>query len=374
MNVGERELKQLRDASVLLGEISSAEELPRRTFEIVGGMVPSDISSYELVTEDPDKSTYVTAPAFIEVDHEAYMASLGDHPLIQHARQMPGLGTTRMADVIDRRGLRRLNIYNYVLRPLGIEEQMALSSPAGPGAVFGLTLNRLRGPFSDRERLLLELLGPSILASRRHARLRSLAVAAIEAEERHAERTRLGIVLVDRRGAPRRMTSRAEELLARVEQLPTGAKPRLPERIAAWVRIQVRDAPIAGGGRRVTRVRCDGGFVRAEFVPASSSRHSHALLLWQERHAAATLAGDPLTPRQHEVFAHLARGMTDKEIAKALDLSIRTVQKHLERGYRTLGVGSRGEAIVRLLGDRLHRREATACSAFGDEMQAVALE
>jgi DNA-binding CsgD family transcriptional regulator len=359
MNLDESDLKQLREASVSLGDVSSAEELARRTLEIVGGMIPCDLSSYELVTEAPDRSTYVTEPTFVEVDDEAYMTSIADHPLIRHARKMPGLAATRMADVIGRRELRRLNIYNYVLRPLGIEEQVALSSPAGPGAVFGLTLNRLSEPFSDRERLLLELLGPSVLASRRHSRLRSLAGAAIEAEERHAERTGLGIVLVDRRGVPRLMTSRAEKLLATVERPASRAKPRLPERIAAWVRTQVRDEPIAGGGRRVTHVRCDEGSVHAELVPAPSSQHSHALLLWQERHAAVALAGAPLTPRQHEVFTYLARGMTDKEIATALDLSVRTVQKHLERGYRTLGVGSRGEAIARLL-DRSHQNASPA--------------
>jgi DNA-binding CsgD family transcriptional regulator len=359
MNVKESDLRQLRDASVLLGEVASAEELPRRTLEIVRGMIPCDISSYELVTEAPENSTYVTEPNFIAVEPEAYMASLGDHPLVRHARQLPGMGATRMADVIGRRALRRLNIYNYVLRPLGIEEQMALSSPAGRGAVFGLTLNRVRGPFSDREVLQLELLGPSVLAARRHSRLRSLAAAAIEAEERHAKRTGLGIVLIDRRGAPRLMTSRAEGLLARVERPAPGAKPRLPELIAAWVRIQVRGAATPGG-RRVTVFRCDDGAIHTEFVPAASDRDSHSLLLWHEQPAAVTLAGDPLTPRQREVFAHLLRGMKDKEIAKALDLSVRTVQKHLERGYRTMGVGSRGEAISQLLGDRLHRQEATA--------------
>lgn len=54
----------------------------------------------------------------------------------------------------------------------------------------------------------------------------------------------------------------------------------------------------------------------------------------------------PLTEREHEVLQLAASGMANKEIAAALDVSVRTVEAHLSHIFRKLDVGSRTEAIL----------------------------
>lgn len=61
---------------------------------------------------------------------------------------------------------------------------------------------------------------------------------------------------------------------------------------------------------------------------------------------AAALGARGLTDRQAEVLWLIARGRSSQDAAAVLGLSDRTVQKHLERCYRTLGVGSRSEAAT----------------------------
>jgi DNA-binding CsgD family transcriptional regulator len=56
------------------------------------------------------------------------------------------------------------------------------------------------------------------------------------------------------------------------------------------------------------------------------------------------LQGLGLTLRQAEVLRLVAMGRSDQHTADALGIGIRTVQKHLERSYRELGVSSRSEA------------------------------
>jgi DNA-binding CsgD family transcriptional regulator len=51
-----------------------------------------------------------------------------------------------------------------------------------------------------------------------------------------------------------------------------------------------------------------------------------------------------LTQRQSEVLRLVAMGHSDQDAAAALDIGIRTVQKHLERCYRTLDVSGRSQA------------------------------
>lgn len=55
---------------------------------------------------------------------------------------------------------------------------------------------------------------------------------------------------------------------------------------------------------------------------------------------------EPLTGREHEVLRMAGRGMANKQIGTALDVSVRTVQAHLSRVFRKLGVGSRTEAVL----------------------------
>lgn len=54
----------------------------------------------------------------------------------------------------------------------------------------------------------------------------------------------------------------------------------------------------------------------------------------------------PLSEREIQVLQHAAQGKTNKEIARALGLSARTVQAHLHHAFRKLDVASRTEAIV----------------------------
>ena len=53
-----------------------------------------------------------------------------------------------------------------------------------------------------------------------------------------------------------------------------------------------------------------------------------------------------LTYRQNEVLTMIAKGMQNKEIAKALNLSIYTVMDHVKHLYNKLSVSSRAEAAL----------------------------
>lgn len=54
----------------------------------------------------------------------------------------------------------------------------------------------------------------------------------------------------------------------------------------------------------------------------------------------------PLSERESQVLSLLARGFTNKDIAQALILSVRTVEAHLRGIFAKLGVNSRTEAAL----------------------------
>ncbi|MFC2073210.1 response regulator transcription factor, partial [Chloroflexota bacterium] len=53
-----------------------------------------------------------------------------------------------------------------------------------------------------------------------------------------------------------------------------------------------------------------------------------------------------LTPREIEILRLAAKGMSNKDIAKVLFLSLRTVKSHLTNIFNKMGCGSRTDAII----------------------------
>ncbi len=58
---------------------------------------------------------------------------------------------------------------------------------------------------------------------------------------------------------------------------------------------------------------------------------------------------EPLTPREKEILRLVASGMSNKEIADKLYLSLRTVKAHLSNIFNKMEVASRSEALVTAL-------------------------
>jgi NarL family two-component system response regulator LiaR len=64
-------------------------------------------------------------------------------------------------------------------------------------------------------------------------------------------------------------------------------------------------------------------------------------------HRSGTKNGmDQITERELEVLGLAARGMSNRDIARELSISVRTVQTHLSNVFNKIGVGSRTEAVM----------------------------
>ena len=58
-------------------------------------------------------------------------------------------------------------------------------------------------------------------------------------------------------------------------------------------------------------------------------------------------SGEPLSAREMEIMKLATRGMSNKDIAKELCLTVRTVKAHLSNSFVKLNVASRTEAILK---------------------------
>jgi DNA-binding NarL/FixJ family response regulator len=100
-----------------------------------------------------------------------------------------------------------------------------------------------------------------------------------------------------------------------------------------------RDEPVAELARAIIAVG------RGEItLPPSIARRALTALARGESPAGDLI--EPLSDREADVLQHLAQGMTNKDIAQSLILSVRTVEAHLRNIFGKLGVRSRTEAAL----------------------------
>jgi DNA-binding CsgD family transcriptional regulator len=163
-----------------------------------------------------------------------------------------------------------------------------------------------------------------------------------------------GVVLLDRTGGVELCTEQARIWLTRycVSGFSRREIRSLPEPIQSWVRSALQNKSLwaRGIGDPATPLILRRGdqFLAMRLV-ADYGRGQHLLLM--EEAAMNTppdlLGGLGLTPREAEVLAWVAQGKTNRETGIILEMSTRTVQKHLERIFVKLNVESRTSAILK---------------------------
>jgi len=97
--------------------------------------------------------------------------------------------------------------------------------------------------------------------------------------------------------------------------------------------------------------------VLSRFVPTATNPSSSARSSWE------------LSQREMDFLKLMVKGMSNKEIASDLGLSIRTVQGHLRQIFKKLGVSSRTEAVVYALKENLITLDDLPRSEMGQKLR-----
>lgn len=315
-------------------------------------VIPADIACYREIRPQSHELRFACFPVGAVGPHEiaAFQRHAEQHPIRAHSRHTAENGVYRLSDFASTSQFHALALYQECYRPLGIEYEISASLVLAPGIVAEIALDRRRCDFSERDCAVLEMLRPHAVQAYQNAEAISNSASSVSELRQLIVGHDRAVIILTGRG---RIKDWTEEARLWVKQYCNAIFPqpayRLPECFGNWYQRQLRlldtVADIAHP-RQPLVVRGETGCLTVHFI-ADHVNEEHMLLL-EEQRAIATPETFGLTAREAEVLAWVAQGKTNPEIGQILNLSARTVQKHLEHVYQKLGVETRTAAVRRV--------------------------
>ena len=348
--LGWRDLRALQGCVAELYEVGGLNVFRNRVVRIITSIVPGDLTVYAEVDLRGRKvalNQEAEAGLGLRDGSRVFAAHMGDLPLFTAYRRGEA-SAVKISDFLTQRQFHRTALYNEFYRRIGIEYHASKGLPGPSGLVTAISILRRRKDFTERDRIVLNLLGPHLNQSYRNAATITRLENELALLRNGVEALNNGVVIMAGDGRVGAMTSRARHWIADYfDDPPRGGL--LPKTLREWVR--QGDAQLASRDEAVVprvpmRVERGGRHLSVRLVGDGDDR----LLLLSERHSDPRpdlLGSLGLSRREAEVLAWVAEGKTNAEVAQMLGTSVRTIDKHLEHVFRKLGVETRTAAASR---------------------------
>ncbi len=313
-------------------------------------LVPSDATVYNEYNFKRNRIVWQQNPAnFASPGSEKIWEEYShEHPILDHFRRTKNGQAVKFSDFVTKRQFHRTILYNEFFRALHLEHQMTFCLQEPTSLLVAIALNRAASDFSERERLVLNLLRPHLVQAYQNAE----AVTRLFLELTHVkgalERLDRGVVFLSGDGKVQSMTEIARQWMEEYFGMRAGCADCLPDELERWVRHQkavLGEKDKAPPPRKPLVVQGE----EADLLVCLVSELDQSLLLLEKRQTAvdpACLEFLGLTRREAEVLVWITQGKTNAEIALILDMRPKTVEKHLERIFNKLGVETRTAAAT----------------------------
>lgn len=263
------------------------------------------------------------------------------HPVLDHYLRTKQTGFFKISDFISQGQYRDSALYKELYKDMDVEDGMVSFFEPREGWVAAVALHRDRRSFRERDRDVLNLLQPHIAQAWRNAKETSAVSAQVQEMREIINGFDCGVIALTADGRARAISPWAQRVLGEFCGTQSVHGDQLPDSIQRWVHAcerQIRLEQMPPPLSPLTIEHAEGFLtIRLVLCPAQ-----HLLILRVRRKTLAERTG--LTRRQKEVLTWVAQGKTNEEIGKILNLSHRTVQKHLENIFTKLGVETRTAA------------------------------
>jgi DNA-binding CsgD family transcriptional regulator len=164
-NLRERDFRAGLDFLGAIGESArDSASFAQLGVERLPGLVASEFTTLSVCNlVNGRRSVYgLPSGALSAEDRAAFDRHFQEHPLVRYHGHQGGTDAHRISDSIPFERFRRGALYNDYYRRVRIDHALALPIYVRDGLLVSFVLNRTRRDFTDREKLLLDLLRPQL--------------------------------------------------------------------------------------------------------------------------------------------------------------------------------------------------------------------
>ena len=337
MVLDEREFRRILDFAAEVSVLADVDTLGDVVVDRLPLLVRCEQIAFNEVDPVAGRTTWTVRPwSELADDTAAWFARHAhQHPVIAHYMRTRDGRPRTISDFMTPEQFHKTALYEHLYARLGAEDQLSCTLPLEAPLLVGIALNRTSRDFSARDREVLNLIRPHVLAAYRNAQVYTRLRSTIANLALAADGLVDGLVVLDRRGRIEYATPHAAALLDHWLGAETDDALQ-----------QMRQRPANRPGSPLNIRRGDDALQLRVLPGAINGCDLLVVSQVAGRAQAAALVGLGLTPRQAEVLALVASGKNNKEIASHLTVSVLTVKKHLESIYNRLGVRNRVDAAL----------------------------
>ncbi len=338
-----------QDLGILLSAVATlhsdftAQTLPERMLAAAATIIAADRVSFTGFRYDGAMADLIwdDGEGYSPAEVDVFQALMHEHPLYRAYISEGRTETLKITDILPEYKFERTALYNEFYRRVGVSNQLVTPIPVSNEMFVTCSINIKDRDFSERDKMVLNLMSPHFTSAINNA-------FAYERVSGTLEKKGCAIVALSADGKPEFISEFGQILFRKYFPNEKCGERSLPETIKAWI----EQTKLATGANvefplLALKVRNDGGEMTARLSLNGLIRKQ--ILVLEEKLSPSPKAFEQLrlTPREAEVMFLITQGKSDPVIAILLNLSVRTVHKHVENIYQKLGVETRTAAMLR---------------------------
>lgn len=348
--LGADDLERCLAVLPLLYRAMDMTSFPRVSLMVLNELIPTAIfSSYNEVDMRTGGARVLAEPESFTAGLERFRPVMwtyrAQHPLM--ARFENGLhdGVWKISDFLNGEAFHALDIYTHIFAKIGVEDTLSMTLQSNEALKVFYAINGTQN-FTERDRAVLVTLQPHLtqafenaIAFTKSRALFLLSARAISDSENH------GFMLVDASGRIQHANERGCKHL--IEAFPSTLGEMLPPELMDWV---IHSLPLLERPHNAFELNQLG----TTFIFRSAAADEGTWIIVSRCEDESLLSKAlvdrfHVTLRQAEVLLWLSRGKTNFEIGSILKMSERTVAKHLQLVFQSLGVENRHCASLKVM-------------------------
>ena len=353
-----KELRRISEFLLDLYQLRTHDEFTSHLLKALPTITEGEFTSYNEINNHQGSGTFKTdVPGFLEnPEHfgQVLAREAEHHPVLQYWEKTRNGSTVAISDLVPDHEFRETVLYRKFYQPLQIPHLIGFALQNASHHSISIARHKNGRPFEERSRTILNAIRPHVLQGFQNALVVTQLHENLAALNQAMEAGHQAMLSVTAKGRIRVLTPAAQRLLNEYGFQVKHGTDWLPPTLRAWLRKQIHQLAQSDDVAPTMppfTIAGKAGTLRIRLVPKSSQ---YLVLLQEDQlNTTSDLAHLGWSARETEILGWVLQGKTNPEIGAILNISRRTVQKHLERVYSRLGVENRHAAISLVL---IHNR------------------